>query len=679
MPNLNLTLRVEYNPDRIFTSPEDLMSTWVDISGYVRWKDTTTAIKFGRQDETSNVTPATLTFTLDNADGRFLPDNTSSPIYPDWTYPLWVRVSTVDTGNSIDQVLFTGVIDSIDADVTGGNSDRVVVVSATDMLKRMDKFGAIKSFLHEEIKRDLPVAYYPLDEGNDASSFSDQSGNGEPPMQIGAMGALGELDTGGTTGPPAAGESAPNFSPRYVAVGQPQGKYLRVLLATPITMGNGHGFTVEWWQKNNNDGALDSSDTNLKYYTGVGAVLPLSSNGLLVGFYQPPTNSGTGVNGAPPVFWGGGTMFMQNGDRISSTVSRGFGGHMRAGQWYHYAITCSADTPLTGDSGKYYQNGHLAQTVDTGAVNAPPSTVQNISEFTVAGMPTFGGGLLDGSIAHVAFYDYELGQDRLLEHFMAGATGFAGEPLDYRVGRLVAYSVNPNRYNNPPGPDFPNQPVVAQGAGKALELINKLEDTEQGVFFLDRAGEEKLFDRSHRYTSTVLTLSAAAGSGDITPGGIRPIYDDQRFRNDVTASTGVGSTYRAVDAVSVAENGPYTDSVETVAASAANAEDTARMMLKSRNIKQARYPSIEVQLRGRSAALAAPVLAATVWDRVTITPVPAGYVVPPLAIEGGSYEFSLGSWRVTFNVSPNLPQGPVYQVGVTGADELTTSTARLGF
>lgn len=679
MPALNLELKVEYNPDRIFTSPSDVASAWVDITSKVRWKDTTTSIQRGRQDESGNVTPATLTVTLDNADGRFLPDNTSSPLYPNWTYPLWIRVSVVDTPNSINKTLISAIIDSIEPDVTGENSDRVVVVTATDQLKRMDKFGDIQSFLHEEIQLDQPLAYYPLDDGAGVQSFADQSGNGNPPVAIQSMGALGEIDTGGTTGPPAAGESAPNFSPRYPQLGDCQGKYLKLNLKQPLTIGDGHPYTIEWWQKNNNNGAYDTSDLSFKFFTGIIAALPSTSNGIVVGYYQPPQTASNGVSGAPPNYWGGGVMLLTNGDRLSTSVSRGYGGHMQPGEWYHYAIVSDGANPLNDDSGKYYVNGHLAQTIDLGGIDPPPSTVQNLTEFTIAGAPAFGGGLLNGSVAHVAIYDHEVTGDRILEHFMAGVTGFAGEPLDYRVGRIFAYVANPGYYNNPPGPDFPNQPVTAQGAGKALELINALEETEQGVFFIDGNGDPKLFDRSHRYTSNQITLSAAPGTGDIGPGGIAPIYDDQRFRNDVKATTASGATYRAVDTASVDADGRYADTVDSIAANPANAEDTARMRLKSRKIKQPRYAAVEVQLRGRSAALAAAVVGAEIWDRLNVTSIPAGYTVPPLAIEGISYEFSITSWRVKFNVSPNLPQGPVYQVGVAGADEISTSTARLGF
>lgn len=683
MPELDLHHKIEFNPDRIFTDPSDLVSDWIDISGWVDWiKGVDETV--GGQDESSQVSPSKIVFYLDNTDGRFLPENTAGAYYPNFVEPLWCRFSIVDPGNGIDVVRFTGIIHDILPDYVGPNAHRQVQITASNQMRRMQKFRTIASFLQEEVMLDKPIAYYPMDDGRDAVSFADQSGNSQPPLQVYGIGALGTIDPGGADGPPATGQTAPDFKPVYpqLAAGyQTQGKYLRTVLSKPLTIGAGHPYTIEWWMKLNDYGASDSSDNSFRYYPGVNTIPP-SSGGLIGGYYTTPNHTESNVSGGPSVYWEGGQVNLYDGDNLSTSQSHGFGGHMVPGIWYHFAVVSDGSSPLTSDSGKYYQNGHLQQCKGTGSMDPPTLTVQNCAEWFLGGLPALGTGLLSGSLAHFALYDTELSQERLLEHYIAGRTGFAGEELCARAGRIVGYSGNPG-YNssNPIGPDFPRQPVVAQDGAKALDLLNQLEVTEQGRFFIDALGNPQFYDRSHRYTSTVLTLSAAPGTGDVSPGGLQPVRDDQRFLNDVKTTTGIGTVYRAINQASITNDGIYDAAITTVGASPTNADETARLVLASRSVKQSRYPSVTVDLTGRvtNTALTNAVLAAGIWDRIAITGVVTGFAVPEVVIEGWSAKWAAEEKSVTFNLTPNIPQPQVYKVGVAGSDEVTTSAARLGF
>lgn len=682
MPAANLHHRIEFNPDRVFTDPSDLMSPWVDISNWVDWREGVSET-FGRGDESGQVSPAKITFCLDNVDGRFTPENTSGAYYPNFIEPLWVRFSIVDAPNGIDKVRFTGVIHDITDDYVGANTERQVQITASDEIRRKQRFRTLSSFLTEEILKDSPIAYYPMDDGRDTESFANQSGKSQPPLLIQGIGPLGTLDTGGADGPPATGQTAPLFKPVYFQASVPevaQGKYLRTVLNAPLVMGNGHPYTIEWWAMVSDYGANDSSDTSIRLYPFVNAIPPVTG-GLVGAYYNPPDHSQNGHADAPPYYWGNGQINMYNGDNLSTTQSHSFGGHMMAGVWYHFAVVSDGANPLTSDSGKYYLNGHLLQCVGYGAIDPPWTTVQSCAEWILAGVPKYGGYLLSGALSHFALYDQELPQERLLEHYIAGRTGYAGEELCDRVGRILGYSGNPGySASNPPGPDFPSQPVVAQTGGKALELINQLEVTEQGIFFYDALGNPKLYDRSHRYTSPVLTLSAAPGTSDISP-GFHPIRDDQRFLNDVKTTTGAGNTYRAVNEASRQTDGVYDTSITTVGASPTNADETARLILASRSVKQSRYPTVTVDLTGRvnNLTLINAILNAGIWDRVQFSNVIAGYKIPECVIEGWSAKWSAHEKSITFNLTPNIPQQQVYKIGVAGSDEVTTSAARLGF
>lgn len=673
---MTLVGKLEYNLSHVYTQAPT--TSWVDISGYLRWKDGVTVSR-GRADEASAVTPATLNLTLDNLDGRFTPGNAGSPLYPNITTPLWLRFTVTDQA-ALSSVRFTGLADSWVPEVAGPNSDKVVQVAATDVLKRIGRFRQLRSFLHEEILQDTPIAYYPLDDGSGAISFADQSGTLQPPLQVKNIGATGSFDAGGTTGPPGAGETAPNFDPDYSQDGNnPFGKYLQTNLTTPLVIGNGHAYTLEWWMKINDDG--NSAESYAvpgffrRYYGGMGMLDSSIPVNLFGGFYNGPFIINPAPSGGPYVQYGDARLVLQGGSIQSSTIPHAFGGHMTPGVWYHCALTSDGGT--TNWSGLFYLNGHLMTYVDGGTLDPPSATVRNITYLALGGFPTLGGSLLSGSVAHAAVYQTCLTKARLMQHYLAGRNGFYGETLRNRLVRILKYAGLGDQSANA-AIDTSETVVADQGADTALNLVHALETTEQGMFHVDAAGIPVFANRGHRYTSATLTLIATPGSGNVGPGDLQPILDDQRLVNDVTATTGNAASTRAVDAASVTTNGIYQQSVETVGASPTNADETSRWIINGRSNPLIRIPQITVDITAR-ASIQTAVLAAKLQDQVAFTGLPTGYTIGAMAIEGMRETWSLEKQAITFTVTPNVPAAATYIVGTTGSDELDTSAARLGF
>jgi hypothetical protein len=96
MPVASHSLRCEVG----FTStPADDLATvaWTDITQYLRLQDGVSLTR-GRQDETQQVGPGVASFTLDNADKRFTPGNTSGAYYPNVRLRRPVRFSYAPAG-----------------------------------------------------------------------------------------------------------------------------------------------------------------------------------------------------------------------------------------------------------------------------------------------------------------------------------------------------------------------------------------------------------------------------------------------------------------------------------------------------------------------------------------------------------------------------------------------------
>ena len=83
-----------------------LNSVWTDITQYVRLRNPMQISGMGRTDWTSTLQAASLTLTLDNTGGRFVPKLAASPYFPYITRNVQVRVSVNAT--SVTAVAYSG-------------------------------------------------------------------------------------------------------------------------------------------------------------------------------------------------------------------------------------------------------------------------------------------------------------------------------------------------------------------------------------------------------------------------------------------------------------------------------------------------------------------------------------------------------------------------------------------
>ncbi len=106
---------------------------WTDITSYVSYRSGPVTIRQGRPTEYDDIGAAVMTFALWNDDGRFMPGNAASPVYPDFAKGKRVRWLVDKAGATYTR--FTGWIQAISPEFPGDSTSQAVVgVVATDGL-----------------------------------------------------------------------------------------------------------------------------------------------------------------------------------------------------------------------------------------------------------------------------------------------------------------------------------------------------------------------------------------------------------------------------------------------------------------------------------------------------------------------------------------------------------------
>lgn len=178
-----------------------------DVTAYARLIDGFSFTR-GREDEQAAVTAGSLSFALNNADGRFTPGSTvidsPSPIKVDQ------RIRLKETVNGVTYTRFTGYVKSWRVGWPAGvDTHSVVQVTATDAQARAER-RALLSVVQEEILSDSPATYYTLGEPEGSTSAADSSGNQAPPLTMAGDGA--DVVFGSAIGPGTDGLTAAEFA-----------------------------------------------------------------------------------------------------------------------------------------------------------------------------------------------------------------------------------------------------------------------------------------------------------------------------------------------------------------------------------------------------------------------------------------------------------------------------------
>jgi hypothetical protein len=614
------------------TQPDDPSPVWVDVTGYTRCVTDPISITRGRQDRYETVQPSKLSLTLLNIDGRFTPGNISSPYYPNVKKGRKIRVSVIDNGVTYRR--FTGFIDEWPvtwADASASVSD--VRISASSRMARLGRGKVLPSLIELEYLLDDPIAYYPLSDSEGATSAGNVSTDVMPQMAVTPFGggSNANITFGSATGPSTASLTSALFT----RVSSTAGAYLLMSSPTLLVDGQNQGTVLlEAFFKASAAQEMGICQADqFGFFPGQTAYyLGTNASGKLIGVNQ-------GVGG--PIY----TL------TSAATVSDGATHHIALREQYNGTNTI-ADLFLDG-------------------VNVGTTTIGgawNNSVYRLLG----GGGLVNsafaGTLSHVAltWSASTINTARILQHALAGTTGFSGESSGSRLFRLSTYAGVPD-IDTEFDAGLSTSMVSQDTSGQVpITLMQDVVATEGGVLFDAGGGDLTFHDRAHRYNAaSVLTLS-----GNRLQPTLEPRLDDQNLVNDVTASRPGGVSLRAVDLASVAEYGTYREDISLLTTSDNEVFDAANWRLYTGSTPQVSVPTAETELADATTAQKAAVLARDVSDRITLSTLPAQAPASSMDffVEGLTETIYADSYRIVFNLSSASLSGvwqldsPVYSV-----------------
>lgn len=165
--------------------------TWVDVTTYVLG---TISHTYGRTTWSTQVQPAgTITFLLDNPDGRFTPGATTT-----YAVGLVRNMRIRWTCGSRTRIFY---LSGVDLQFPHQTSNRATVqVTGVDLLAILSQ-RTMQAMVREATLRKKPVAYWPMDDtaGGDAPSFRDISGNAQSSLYVATSTATSHFTFGGAT------------------------------------------------------------------------------------------------------------------------------------------------------------------------------------------------------------------------------------------------------------------------------------------------------------------------------------------------------------------------------------------------------------------------------------------------------------------------------------------------
>lgn len=370
-----------------------LNGVWTDITAYARLTNGNGITRtVGRSNEVDDSQPGSLTFGLDNVDGRFYPDSPTIRTGPGATaanpyYPYFVEDAQVrwHVNDGTSRLRFLGWITAIDPTFDGLRPESsFVTVTATDTLGRMSR-GTLLSMLSQEQLASNPLACYPISEPTGAQQASDVSGNGMPALVTRVYGGAPGLSYG-NPGPGVDGNLAATFGPPAATTGY--GKFLISVGGAAGTL-TGLGYSIEAWVRLDPAGAgqydiVNAASADRSYEVAI-----------------QTTAAGVAGNNALAV------LIAAPGVSFVGSASPAIGD----GQWHHVAACYDQGTNFNSS----YLDGVAWENVSSGIA------VGDYRDLRVGG-GIYGANIFYGSIAGVACYNRPLSSSEVLAHAGGGLT-----------------------------------------------------------------------------------------------------------------------------------------------------------------------------------------------------------------------------------------------------------------
>lgn len=571
--------------------------TWTDVTAFVLL-DSGIDITYGRGDWRSTADANTVRLTLNNSDGRFTAGRTGSPYYPNVRLGRPIRVTA--TAGGVSSVRYLGFVDEWPLDWPAQvGTFATAEITASSRLAWLNEGTELRSMLEEECLVDNPVAYYTLGEAVGAASAADSSGMASAAMTPGTFTSVGvpfapNVTFGATGGPIPTGLTGVTIS---------SGKLFSLRPADTMT-----NLTIECWVRTT--AAPTSAAPGLASFHGAGLAMLPGGQVFATG------SSGGSVSGVGPV--------------------------INDGALHHIAMTITAA-------------GALTLFIDGAVVGAAAGATIDLASTDATIGP---GSAFSFTLFHVALYSTVLSGTRIKAHVDAGATGFVAEKpaLSARLTRFASYADILPAELSLDGGQVPGLTYLDTTGSTAVDMMRKVEATEEGILF-DRAdGLLAFHDRAHRYSATpAFVLDVSQGQVGAAP---QSRLDRGAIRNDVTATSTDGTvTAHVVNSSSVTNYGPARESLDLATSNADEPFEHASWLVNQYNEPQPRVPQLAVNLNNLPTTLTQSVLAAAVSTRFTVKSMAAQAATSSQDYYVEGYSESIGDARhsITFNISQAQP------------------------
>lgn len=578
--------------------------TFTDITADVRTD--IGSITVGRADEAATSQPTTVSFTLKDPNGNYVPRNARGINYP------YVRQNT-----PFRLTFATGVRALVYADSYTVSWDEslaipIVTVSASGSLRRLAQGAApTSSSLYRTITATGPVAYWTLEDDSGATAAASAVVPGLA-LQYFASNQSAAPQFGTVTGPGGSGQ-LPNFANAASLAAY-------IVPAAGASTPWSFGFAV----KASTIATTLIVDTVRVYttasvwYWDVGA--------------RPAAEGGLAVNGT----------YANNAGTFQILTNEG----IDDGAWHWVVVTAGQSGPNINVN--VYIDGHLAGGPGAWPVSLAAKILGPINAMLIN--PSQPSGLYPVGVGHLALWNGASIADQT-----ASMNGYTGETATARLTRLAAEQV-------------PAIPITVTGTSSTLmgvqpmatflALARACEAADGGVLTDGGTnGGLTYLARSARYNLTAAFVLDNAQGQLARP--FQPTEDDQRRRNDVTASRTGGSSGRYTDVTGpqgTAAIGTYPDTVSLNVSSDAVLVDQAAWRVHLGTAETMRYSPVVLNLRARPELVTAW-LAAGVGSRFTLRNLPSqhGPGDVDLIVEGWAEHSDGFDWTVAINSSPYDP------------------------
>lgn len=620
---LNVTVEMAFGADPA-SSPASW--TWTDVTKHVKKGIN---VRRGRSDAASSLEPSQCSFTLKNPLGWFTPHFPTSPYYPNVRHNTPVRVRVDPYVYAVTNRFF-GFVDEWKPRWPGSPEYSEVEVSASGPMRRLAQGVPVKSALYRALNGQFqtsvkPLAYWPMEDASGSTLLASALKNGRPISPTGALNYSGDGSFPGSLPLPteADGVNLGGFVPAY-----PAGTEWAVRWVTRIPQQPAALTQICNWETANLGWRIvlvPGTPDLIKFQAFGNGSEQLADSG--TSFSQPGM---TTLYGEPLFF---AVDAEQNGANIDWT----------------YTIW----TRL-GGFGKI------------GTLNS--FTLKNIANI----YPSSDAGMAGATIGHLA-----VSNNTSYASFAAGyaANGYSGEYTVTRFIRLCDEERVQRDWEDSPFSNADRALMGPQSTSGFLTLLQEIEDVENGTIWEDVEGQLRIRDRWTKYNRAVdIALDCKLGHVKLP---FEPIEDDQRVKNDFTASRMGGSSARYSDEAHVAGHGLYSGSKSL------NYQLDNDLIFRSQwevhlgTVDEMRVPSISFDPL-HSPDLIRPWLRSDIGARLTVVNLPVQY--PARALDlfiNGYVEFiDATEWKVVASCAPARPY-EVFTFESTTLGRLETSGSTL--